>query len=278
MSFVNSMQINFEQYGLTPGKLLAAWTGPEAPGVLANSIPKSGTNLLVRVLYLMKPLRRKLMRTLTDRPGVDVLQSLTHIRPGQIAAAHLYFSEELAERIDALGLKHLLMVRDPRDIAVSNAFYLARKDSRHRLYPYFSSLPSDSERLTAAIQGVAADKTPDGMEGFDLGRHLKNYLKWSTSPDCLIVRFEDLVGPEGGGARSRQLAALARIRDHLGLAFSDEELESIAQQVFDTRSRTFFKGQIGNWRNHFEASHKETFKHIAGNELLQLGYELDYDW
>jgi hypothetical protein len=38
------------------------------------------------------------------------------------------------------------------------------------------------------------------------------------------------------------------------------------------------KGAIGGWKNKFEHSHKEAFKKVAGNLLIELGYETDYNW
>ena len=38
------------------------------------------------------------------------------------------------------------------------------------------------------------------------------------------------------------------------------------------------KGTIGDWKNYFSSKHKEIFKEIAGDILIQLGYEENNDW
>ncbi len=44
------------------------------------------------------------------------------------------------------------------------------------------------------------------------------------------------------------------------------------------RSPTFRKGKIGGWRESFTDEHKHLFKEIAGDLLIRLGYEADFDW
>jgi hypothetical protein len=42
---------------------------------------------------------------------------------------------------------------------------------------------------------------------------------------------------------------------------------------------TFVRKAIaGDWRNFFSAAHSDTFKQIAGDLLIKLGYESDLNW
>ena len=43
-------------------------------------------------------------------------------------------------------------------------------------------------------------------------------------------------------------------------------------------NRTFRLGQIGAWRYEFNAQQKALFKEIAGQLVVDLGYEKDLDW
>ena len=38
------------------------------------------------------------------------------------------------------------------------------------------------------------------------------------------------------------------------------------------------KGVSGDWRNHLSETDKDVFKELAGDLLIELGYEKDYDW
>ena len=46
-------------------------------------------------------------------------------------------------------------------------------------------------------------------------------------------------------------------------------------------SHTFVKGgkgKKGGWKNFFQEEHKQAFKKIAGDLLIELGYETDLNW
>ncbi|WP_446348093.1 sulfotransferase domain-containing protein [Coleofasciculus sp. F4-SAH-05] len=52
----------------------------------------------------------------------------------------------------------------------------------------------------------------------------------------------------------------------------------MAKNVFYKKSRTFRKGTIGDWRNHFTNEHKQAFKDVCGDILIKMGYADGYDW
>lgn len=41
---------------------------------------------------------------------------------------------------------------------------------------------------------------------------------------------------------------------------------------------TFRKGQTGGWKKHFTSDQKKLFKKVAGQLLIDLGYEKDFNW
>ena len=91
------------------------------------------------------------------------------------------------------------------------------------------------------------------------------------------IRFEDLIGPNGGGDWETQLETIQKIADHLGITVTEEKIERVARNLFGGTG-TFRKGQIGAWKKHFKEHHKQAFKAIAGQLLVDLGYETDFDW
>jgi hypothetical protein len=92
------------------------------------------------------------------------------------------------------------------------------------------------------------------------------------------VQFEKLVGPLGGGTRQAQYGEIRRIAAHLSIALDTDEVEDIAENVYYHRSSTFRKGIVGDWKNHMTPEHKAAFKEVAGQLLVDLGYEADEDW
>ena len=247
------------------------------PKVFMNSIPKSGTNLLKRAL-LLTPHTAPRWSYQLDQNCPNLFEQLSSTKRGQVVTAHEPWSEALSEFLIREGFRTFFIIRDPRDAVVSSAFYIAYKDKNHRLHNYFKKLKSDEARIKASIQGVEADLLPDGMRSRSWLEHIQSYLPWLQDDDCLTVRFEHLIGMEGGGDKGRQLQTIASVIRHLGLDLPEDRIEEIARKTFSTRSRTFRKGQIGDWRNYFNDGLKRFFKESLGSVLVEMGYERDHDW
>lgn len=245
--------------------------------IFANSIPKSGTNLLKRILHLT-PCTAPRWTYQIDQSCLDLFRQVRRTRRGQLITAHLGWSGGLSELLKQEEFCTFLMVRDLRDIAVSAAFYIGGKDKSHRLHTYFKCLKSDAERLTASIVGIEGHLLRDGIRSKSIGEHADSYLSWLDEPDCLVLRFEDLIGDKGGGDDNKQLETVRAVVQHLGLSLTNGQVRNIAQNAFSTTARTFRKGIIGDWRNHFTEKHKKQFKETAGEALIKMGYEDDFEW
>ena len=89
------------------------------------------------------------------------------------------------------------------------------------------------------------------------------------------IHFEDLINDRS--------AMLNRIIDHFLLrvplqASRELLLESLESSINPSRSPTFRSGKTGEWNKYFTEEHKKTFKDVAGDLLVKLGYEKDNDW
>jgi len=94
----------------------------------------------------------------------------------------------------------------------------------------------------------------------------------------LVIRFEDLVGPSGGGSTRAQRDVVARVADHVSRPLRGSELDRVCAQVWSRTSSTFAAGRTGGWRERFTAEHIAAFKRVSGQQLIDLGYEQDLDW
>jgi hypothetical protein len=103
-------------------------------------------------------------------------------------------------------------------------------------------------------------------------------MEWLSEDITCLVYFERLVGPLGGGDHNLQTLEILRIADHLEINLPANDIASISSRVFDVASPTFRKGIIGDWRNYFTSEHKQAFKNVAGQLLIDLGYEPNFDW
>jgi sulfotransferase 6B1 len=274
------------------------------PVCVVNSLPKSGTHLLKKVInflpgmvagdfhlgprpsdldaYESTNLRSKGSLPPTIPVGVgrprlmprdEIYWMLSALKERSFITAHVPFSPELALLLHELNIKMVTIIRDPRDVAVSQAKFVASRP-QNPLFDHYQPL-SESERIMIAIVGIR--EAPPGPILRNIQERLESVLLWRSQPFNFMTSFERLVGPQGGGSRERQLKEISMITCHLGLSCSSREVELIADSVFGDTD-TFFRGVIGSWREHFTEEHKQACKKLVGQWLIDLGYELNLDW
>lgn len=262
--------------------------GEDTPLVLVTSLPKGGTNLLLKALGCLPGLRVSRLgiyggNVAPTRPGaatvavgVDwpteadarrVRRRIGLVAPGSVLPAHLPHSRELADLLAALGVRVAAIVRDPRDVACSLPPYVLSRP-HHFLHARFAAL-SPGQRLTAALEGLAADAGGRGLRSLE--QRVRSVVSWADDPAAVLVRFEDLVGPQGGGSRQRQLDTLRTLADHLGVPCTPGQARHIAEHLFGGTD-TFRKGQIGGWRQELTPEQLQIAARLDPL-LVELGYE-----
>lgn len=246
--------------------------------VLVNSVPKSGTHLLLQLVsgapglvHWGSFIASEPSLTLRRRRAEEEVQLLRRLVPGEISPAHLFWSEQVARAVQDLGIRHLFIYRDPRAVAVSEAHYLTHMNRWHRLHSLFARLPSEKERLRLSIAGQAGADV-----GFpNIRERMGKYLGWLGEP-CLAVRYEDL-------RSDRQESEARRIAGYLfGWDQSTDECATTAREMLAMvepgRSHTYRSGKVRGWVSVFDDELRSLFKEIAGELLIDLGYEQDLDW
>jgi len=256
--------------GMHPSAFMGRFGGAK---VLANSIPKAGTNLMERTLMFMPGMRMAPCRTLLGWDGCSskTVRRIRRLRRGQFVNAHLPAHKGLLDLVEEDGIKTVFMIRDPRDVAISNYKYVCEIDATHYSHRYVADLPDDNARLMAVIKGI------DGAIA-SVGELWKRFDGWFHESNTLVVRYEDLIGPQGGGGTQAQLSTIASIASHLGSDLSGDELVRIASTVYSTKAPTFRNGKIGTWKEMFTFEHVAMFKEQTGDLLVRLGYEESNDW
>lgn len=197
---------------------------------------------------------------------------------GMFVTAHVSFNPVVQDVSTELGFKRLLLLRDPRDIAVSFALSPLKRNSWHHHHAQYTKvLTTDEERIMATIRGFERSTATDTpLES--IGKILEGYEGWFYDPQTMVVRFEDLVGPRGGGSNEKQIEEIQRIGGFVGRPLDREQAERIALEMYGESSLTYRKGKVGDWRNHFTQEHREAFKEVASDVLIQMGYEKNADW
>ncbi|MBA3717978.1 MAG: sulfotransferase domain-containing protein [Actinobacteria bacterium] len=256
------------RFGLSPGKLVRRLSRSGLPKVLCVSLPKAGTHLVERAVCLHPRLHRRILPTLNpENVGPEGLGGvLRKLRAGQVVLAHLPFEAEYPELLHRERVKALFVVRDPRDIAVSLAHYIAgRRD--HPLHSLYRERPDDRARLQLAVIGDPDARPPaPALESI-----LSSFAGWLES-EALVVRYENLIGERGGGNAGMQSGTISAIYSYLGLEGSPAFVSEVGARLFSGESPTFRKGLIGQWRQEFDPELEGLFDRSAGSWMAVYGY------
>ncbi len=265
--------------------------------VLANSVQKSGTHLLLRLLgelgvprflrWRIDPEwtleRSRWKRMSVQMPfgervpvgmGVEIsarwVRRLLGRMPDESALlAHCAHSPQMSAILKSERARMICIVRDPRDVAVSHAHFLMKigkdKITRRPEHRALVALPDHAARITALLRGHGATRS--------VAQRFRELLPWRSEPGCLFVRFEDLIGARGGGDESRQLAAVRNVAAHVGHAeLGDAAARRIAGGLFGGTA-TFRKGLIGQWREEFTDEHGALARDTLADVLSAFGYD-----
>lgn len=256
-----------QRFGLTPGKLLERFGSADLPRVVCISLPKAGTHLLERAVCRVPGISRKVLPTVHDSNiqrwgGLESV--LSGLRGGQVVVAHLSFSEERLDTIQAHQARGFFVIRDPRDIVVSQATYIISKKD-HPQHAVFAAEPDHVARVLRAIRGNPAT----GLDS--MGVRLRRYAGWLES-ELLTVRFEDLIGERGRGDAASQARLISAIAAQLGVEASRAQISELQRGLFSSASPTFSRGQAGGWREVFDERLIAAFNEEAGAELARYGY------
>ena len=183
-----------------------------------------------------------------------------------ITKVHTRPTPENVAVVNDTGHAYLVLIRDPRDVAVSWAFY--------RVLP----------KAAKFWDGMVGLTVPQRLEFF-IAHVLERTMDWAMDwrrlmhPERgLMLQYEDLLEDTRG--------VMHRVFAHLGLpsddAFVAHAVEkhsfkaATGRDAGQERSGEFNrKGIRGDWRNHFTPELTERFRRVAGERMAALGYT---DW
>jgi len=260
---------------------------------IINSLPKSGTNLVAKLLGLMPGGFRPVVHlgnhsysnvnqafayTTTVRIGVDmpievprrlVEKDVGRVSGRRFATAHVPYTRDLSDIFRQKNIKLLLVIRDPRSVVLSLVDYIDREDS-HPLHQCFKKIGSD-EKFAAVIEGR---QFSDKLELVNLKDRLLSILQWKNYPNAKIVRFEDLVGERGGSSDKVMLDTVRELVRYLGIHVSGKRLEKAGARLFGG-TKTFYSGSIERWKSGLPPEALEKIRVKLGGLMDNYGYKLD---
>lgn len=162
---------------------------------------------------------------------------------------HILFLKDIFKHYPKAKFIHI--IRDGRDCTMSQRYYLLPPNRKEWPYEW------------CCRQWVT---------------FINHGKKFRKDPRYLEVKYEDLV--------RNPYKTLKRITDFLGLDKIPKKNIDNAHKNFNVEKRPDHKEvgkpidrkRIGKWKNKMSEKDKKIFKKIAGETLIELGYEKDYNW
>lgn len=245
------------------------------------TIPKSGTHLSIKLLAMLTGRTENNLSGLMQRRQPISAQEIESIMYNTKMANQFAFYHTgqwyhrpcpVGSYLARFSLSHpeyvkILQIRDLRDVFVSLVKYI--DTGIHTVWADhgLSYNASFDDKLTLCITSV-------------LNTDIENSLAWYNDANVLVIRFEDLVGPEGGGSAEIQTNTVVQVANALNIHLSAEKLQYICDNLFgvDTGYKpgwgTFNNGQIGKWRKYYSEKNKRLFNERWGYHQQVLGYPL----
>ena len=221
------------------------------PPVIVNSLPKSGTHLLLQVTRAL-PEIRYFGRFIAEKPSLteitrstkSLTKKISKILPSETLGAHVTHSSQLKEAMLKINALHLFIYRDPRAVILSEIHYLTYMNKWHRMHNEFKRLSNFSSRLDLALFGHD-ERYPDA------NYRMLGYAPWINDPEVIAVRYEDLAG-ENQYAELERIIKLWSKRSQTNI-----ELNTIVSKaslaINPSRSHTFRAGGAETWRTTIHA-------------------------
>lgn len=255
--------------------------------VLINSLPKSGTHLLIKAIELFayqdyaenpqtsaqdipinfdyrevkNALNKNSLHTVAEAEAICVgslsplfvnpalfQDWLRYVTDNHYIVGHISYSPALSPVLAELNYRHLFIIRDPRAVLPSLLSFILNPQGmpkRHFLEVDLSEM-SLPQRLDFILEGGYAPKADVMIK--DFAQVYRSMLKWSDDPNCLAVRFEDLIGEQGCGSQDKQREVVEKMADYLQRPFNDAVISGLAH-IYNPSAPTFRIGQVDSWKS-----------------------------
>ncbi|MDZ4095671.1 MAG: hypothetical protein U1D35_12300 [Paracoccaceae bacterium] len=238
------------------------------PPVIANALPKSGTHLLLQITRALPEARYRgnfiatqPSLTLQPRSPAQIARRLRALLPAETLGAHILPCATVRAAMDRVNALHLFICRDPRDVLMSEVFYLTQMNRWHRMHKHFKALPDNAARLTLALDGLDA-------RYLECNARFLPYAGWLGDPATLCLRYEDLSGPAQKSTLERLVEAY---RAHGG-AVNNDLLARLQTAVQPEKSHTFRRGGSGHWSHGLSGTGIDRINTRLAPSLQAFGY------
>ncbi len=248
---------------------------------ILNTVPKSGTHLLKQLLLGMNPnvITNNPKHVLYGAPNFNKsedIDRLNHMNDNQFIHGHFYFLPSWKEIFDRNDLKQIFLVRDLRDVVVSYGYFIDKLPN-HALYQYFQENEiSMKDRCLTLIEGI--NDTDRNLVYPSIDTWFRSFQPWMEQENVLTVKYEDLHISNSACVETLEKIITFLWGDGVTPINKETMIKQMINNINTKTSPTFRKGQSGGWLTEFNGPCKKAFKERAGQLLIDLGYEKNFDW
>lgn len=224
------------------------------PPIIVNSLPKSGTHLLLQIAQALPGytsygafLATTPSLTMHRKSDVLLAKKIAALAPGEVCPAHLHFSKTISEALQQRNAISLFIYRDPRAVFWSEMQYLLHMNRWHRSSRVARKLPSSDDQFRFFLYGNDLDhRYPFEWPRFS--DRVKPFTGWLTDSQTFSCRFEELTDAGDSLELFQALASHCRMRSTVLQKYSVNELALLLQEAKNpTKSHTFRSGLSNEW-------------------------------
>ena len=244
--------------------------------VFVNSIHKSGTNLVEKLIVLAgvtksgkslamtsvlgrhetikNILRSNHLSASSVSIGLGIPVSVSYlwlkryfssVKANMYLSGHAAYSEQLSYLLACEKIKSIQIYRDPRAVLASWARYVVEGDNHYLPLHRVLKEKSFDDRLRFILHG---GNVSDSLYYSSFRELLQRSAGWIDDRNTIAVRFEDLVGAQGGGSDEIQRQTIESILKHIGYEYSQEDLDKLQKNLYGG-THTFRSGRIDSWKD-----------------------------
>lgn len=223
--------------------------------IIEISPPKCVTHLLAKLIKMLDE-RYKNDKTCHGWVSLDQ-QQIDQLDDSEFLRGHLIYNAQNLKLFQKNFSKGFLIIRDPRSQIVSSAHWVKK---HFRVWEDYKN-----ESISTIIYSLILDgskiygtqfKAPEIYALNRIGDFYQCYFPWLKEQNICCVKFENLVGPNGGGTLYRQILEIKKVEKFLNIPLSETKLNYILKKLFGG-TKTFRVGKIDEWKKYFTLDHKK---------------------
>jgi hypothetical protein len=188
---------------------------------------------------------------------------------------HTKYSEQNFKIIKKYVPKFVVMIRDLRDMCVSRYFHV-KNEEQHPHYELYNRETLE-DGMMHSMHVIEDEYVSWVKDWVDVAKNFPDMI--------MLIKYEEL--------NSSPKDSFKKIFDFFNLPYDNQYLDTLSESKLrnekDIKAEldksvglrtisTARKGIVGDWKNYFKDDHRNKFKEIAGELLIELGYEKNLNW